>query len=87
MRRRRTIYFNDARHYYLFVFEPPMKLEDAWRPVDEAAGTAVDTFVYGVNRGDGCFWPTKAGVRFGAGSGAEPEDRRWPAEADRGSVC
>ena len=66
MRRRRTIYFNDARHYYLFVFEPPMALEDAWVPVDEAAGTAVDTFIYGVNRGDGCFWPTKAGLRFGA---------------------
>ena len=29
MRRRRTIYFNDARHYYLFVFQPPMTLEDA----------------------------------------------------------
>ena len=65
MRRRRTIYFNDARHYYLFVFEPPMKLEDAWRPIDEAAGTAVDTFIYGANRGDGCFWPTKVGLRFG----------------------
>ncbi len=35
MRRRRTIYFNDARHYYLYAFEPPMKLEDAWRPIDE----------------------------------------------------
>ena len=65
MRRRRTIYFNDARHYYLFVFEPPMTMEDAWRPVDEVAGTAVDTFIYGANRGDGCFWPTKAGLRFG----------------------
>ena len=65
MRKRRTIYFNDARHYYLFVFEPPMKLEDAWRPIDEVAGTAVDTFIYGANRGDGCFWPTKVGLRFG----------------------
>ena len=47
-RKRRTIYFNDARHYYLFVFEPPMTMQDAWRPVDEVAGTAVDTFIYGV---------------------------------------
>ena len=30
MKRQRTIYFNDARHYYLFVFEPHMALEDAW---------------------------------------------------------
>ena len=65
MRRRRTIYFNDARHYYLFVFEPPMTLEEAWRPIDEAAGTAVDTFAYGVERGDGLFYPSKVGMRFG----------------------
>ena len=65
MRRRRTIYFNDARHYYLYVFEPPMKLEDAWRAVDECAGTAVDTFVYGVQSG-ALFYPSKVGMRFGA---------------------
>jgi hypothetical protein len=65
MRQRRTIYFNDARHYYLFVFEPPMRLEDAWVPVDEAAGTAVDTFAYGVERGDGLFYPSRIGQRFG----------------------
>ena len=66
MRRKRTIYFNDARHYYLFVFEPPMAMEDAWRPVDECAGTAVDTFIYGVARGDGLFYPSKVGLRFGS---------------------
>ena len=55
MRKHRTIYFNDARHYYLFVFEPPMRLKDAWVPIDEVAGTAVDTFSYGVSRGDGLF--------------------------------
>ena len=62
----RTIYFNDARHYYLFVFEPPMRLQDAWRPVDEVAGTGVDTFIYGVGRGDGLFYPSEKGLRFGA---------------------
>jgi hypothetical protein len=64
-RKPRTIYFNDARHYYLFVFEPPMNLLDAWRPIDEVAGTAVDTFIYGVERGDGLFYPSKVGMRFG----------------------
>ena len=64
MRKERTIYFNDARHYSLFVFQPPMKIEDAWRPIDEVAGTAVDTFVYGVSRDDGLFYPTKVGRRF-----------------------
>ena len=68
MRRRRTIYFNDARHYYLFVFEPPMRLEEARRPVDECAGTAVDTFVYGVARDDGLFYPSKVGKVFKYGT-------------------
>jgi len=66
MRRQRTIYFNDARHYYLFIYEPPMRLQDAWAPIDELAGTAVDTFVYGVGRGDGLFYPSEKGLRFGA---------------------
>ena len=66
MRRKRTIYFNDARHYYLFIYEPPMRLEDAWGPIDEVAGTAVDTFIYGVARGDGLFYPSEKGLRFGA---------------------
>lgn len=65
MRQRRTIYFNDARHYYLFVHEPPMRMEDAWGPVDEVADTGVDTFIYGVSRDDGWFWPSEVGRRFG----------------------
>ena len=41
--KQRTLYFNDARHYYLFAFEPPMRLQDAWRPIDEVAGTGAET--------------------------------------------
>ena len=78
MRRRRTIYFNDARHYYLFVFEPPMKLEDAWRPVDECAGTSVDTFVYGVQSG-GLFYPSKVGMRYGADTQPMKQAATWRA--------
>ncbi len=65
MRQHRTIYFNDARHYYLFVFEPPIRLEEAWSAVDEVAGTSCDTFVYGVSRADGLFYPSKVGMQFG----------------------
>ena len=77
MRRKRTIYFNDARHYYLFVFEPPMTLEDAWIPIDEVAGTAIDTFAYGVERGDGLFYPSKIGLRFGADMKPFPMGAYW----------
>ena len=66
MRQQRTIYFNDARHYYLFAFEPPMVLEDAWVPIDEVSGTGVDTFAYGVERSDGLFYPSRVGMMFGA---------------------
>lgn len=62
---RRTMYFNDARHLYLYAFEPPMSMEDAWRPIDELAGTAVNTFIYGVET-EGLFSDTKVGHRFGA---------------------
>ena len=64
-RKKRTLYYNDARHYYMYVFEPPIKMEEAWVPIDEIAGTAVDTFVYGVERGDGLFYPSKVGQSFG----------------------
>ena len=77
MKRRRTIYFNDARHYYLFVFEPPMRMEDAWRPIDEVAGTAVDTFVYGVEREDGLFYPSKVGMCFGSDIQPFQESTYW----------
>ncbi len=66
MRLRRTIYFNDARHYYLFVYDSPMRMKDAWVPVDEVAGTSVDTFSYGVSRADGLFYPSKVGLEWGS---------------------
>ena len=62
-RPRRTMYFNDARHYYLYAFEPPMTMEDAWRPVDELVETSVDTLIYGVETGGGLFSDTKVGKR------------------------
>ena len=65
MKKNKLFYFNDARHYFLFVYEPPISMENAWAPVDEVADTGVDTFVYGIARGDGLFYPSKVGKRFG----------------------
>ena len=65
MNQNRLFYFNDARHYYLFVHEPPISIDNACTPVDEISGTGVDTFVYGIARGDGLFYPSKVGKRFG----------------------
>lgn len=66
MKKNRVLYANDARHFYLFVSDPPMTMVDAWRPVDDVAGTSVNTFVYMVERGDGLFYPSKVGERFGS---------------------
>jgi len=66
MKQKRVMYANDARHFYLFVFDQPMAMQDAWRPVDDVAGTSVDTFAYMVERGDGLFYPSKVGQRFGS---------------------
>ena len=62
MRKRRTMYHNDARHNYLWLFEPPISMDQAWTPVDEVAGTAVDTLSYCVARGDGAAGAPGAGT-------------------------
>ena len=41
-------------------------VEDAWRCVDDVAGTSVDTFVYMVQRGDGLFYNSRVGRQFGS---------------------
>ena len=79
MPKRRTIYYDDARHFYLWNFEPPMDLRDAWVPVDQVAGTAVDTFVYGVSRDDGLFYDTKASTMFGSNRDSFNGNYEWRA--------
>ncbi len=64
MRRKRTIYFEDARHYYLYNPDPPMTMDQALMPVEQVAGTGVDTFIYGIACG-GLFYPSKIGRQFG----------------------
>ena len=72
-RQQRNCYFNDARHYYLFAVEPPMRLQDAWRPIDEVAGTGVSTFIYGASRDDGLFYPSEVGLPFRSDTPIETE--------------
>ncbi len=62
---RRLLYYNDARHSYIYYYDPPMRLEDAWKPVDEIVGTGVDTLVYGFGAGPTMFHNTKVGERWG----------------------
>ena len=32
----RVIYYSDARHYHMYVYDPPMALEETYAPVEEA---------------------------------------------------
>ena len=57
----RLLYYNDSRHYYLYCFEPPLSMEDAWIPVDEVADTQVDVLVYGYGAGACMPFDTKVG--------------------------
>ncbi len=76
MRHRRNIFFNDARHYYLFVYEPPIRLEDVRKPIDEVAGTNVDTFIYGVQSG-GLFYPSKVGEWYSSQQDPMQHSAEW----------
>ena len=60
----RVLWANDARHYHLFVHEPPISELEVVQPVDEIAGSGVDTFVWMVARADGLFYPSDVGQRW-----------------------
>ena len=64
-KKRRLLYYNDSRHTYMYSYDPPMTLEEAWSPVDEVAGTAVDTFVYGSGAGPAVMHDSKVGEVWG----------------------
>ena len=66
MSARRLLFYNDARHYHLYCYEPPISMEEARAPVDEIAGTRVDTFVYGFGAGPSMFHLTEVGEVFGS---------------------
>ena len=64
-KKRRLLYYNDSRHTYMYSYDPPMTLEEAWSPVDEVAGTAVDTFVYGSGAGPAVMHDSQVGEVWG----------------------
>ena len=63
--KRRLLYYNDSRHTYMYSYDPPMTLEEARAPVDEVAGTAVGTFIYGSGAGPAAMHDSKAGEVWG----------------------
>lgn len=67
MQRPRLIYYNDAHHYHAKRLEPPTSLHMLQWPVDEIAGTGVDTLVLGLGYSDVYFHRSKVGRVVGQG--------------------
>lgn len=65
MEKPRLIYYNDARHYGLYRYDPPMSLHQLRQPVDEILGTQVDLLSYGLASGQTFLHDTRVGLRWG----------------------
>ena len=65
MKKRRLLFYNDSRHFYMYCYDPPIRLEEAWAPVGEIAATQVDTFVYCPGAGQTMFRDTRVGEIWG----------------------
>ena len=79
MNTRRLLFYNDGRHEYMYCYDPPMRIEDAWAPVDEIAGTAVDTLVLGFGVGSSVFHNTQVGEIWGKRLDVLPLVHDWRA--------
>ena len=57
----RMLYYDDARHAYLYTVEPPPQVLDVLHPVDVVANSMVDTFVFGLGIGRTMSYGTRVG--------------------------
>ena len=68
----RIMFYNDARHPAIYMYEPPMEKEQFEAAVDEVLGTPVDTLVFGLGDGRTVFHKTEVGELWG-----DPV-KKWP---------
>ena len=57
----RMLYYDDARHAYLYTVEPPPNMLDVLHPVDVVSNSMVDTFVFGLGIGRTMSYGTQVG--------------------------
>lgn len=73
----RMLYYDDARHAYLYTVEPPPNVLDVLHPVDVVSNSMVDTFVFGLGIGRTMSYGSKVGeIWF---DGAEDHVANWRA--------
>lgn len=61
----RIMFYNDARHPAIYMYEPPMEKEQFEASVDEVLGTPVDSLVFGLGDGRTVFHNTEVGDLWG----------------------
>jgi hypothetical protein len=61
----RIMFFHDARHPAIYMYEPPMEKEEFEAAVDELAGTSVEALMFGLGDGRTMFHDTKVGEVWG----------------------
>lgn len=79
MSRRRLIFYDDARHYHYYIYEPPMSIEQATWTIDAVAGTGVDTFAWGLGVGPTVFHDSKFADVFAGHLDVIPDVASWRA--------
>jgi hypothetical protein len=67
MSKPRLIYYNDARHYSFYRYDPPMSRHQIRQPIDEILGTQVDMVSFGLASGSTFLHDSKVGLRWGEG--------------------
>ena len=77
MNKPKLIYYNDARHYSFYRYDPPMSLHQLRQPIDELLGTGVDTLSYGLASGQTFFHDTKVGIPWGDVGGDHNHGVMW----------
>ena len=65
MRKPRLICNNDARHYLMYRYDPPLSRKRLQSPVDEILGTGVDTLAFGLASGATFLHDSKVGDKWG----------------------
>ena len=69
MSKPRIMYYTDARHPLVYMYEPPMQKEEYEAGVDELVGTPVEAIMFCLGDGRTMMHDTKAGH-----SGGRPVD-------------
>ena len=65
MTRPRLMFENDSRHTLIYMYEPPIAVEEYESAVDELLGTTVEALLFNLGYGNGFLHATEVGDRWG----------------------